>query len=150
MAKRSRLVAPKSHCVPLGEGDTEWFLSVAHRAAKRSKLNQRAEDDYLPGNIVEIEIHNFMTYDRLKCQPGSRLNLVIGPNVSGKSSLVCAIALAGEPQLLGGASSVGAFVKRGEESGYIKISLGGETELEMIVTKRKIDTRIGPSGPLMV
>ncbi|URD96330.1 RecF/RecN/SMC N terminal domain, partial [Musa troglodytarum] len=115
---------------------------MAHRAAKRSKLNQRGEDDYLPGNIVEIEIHNFMTYDHLKCQPGSRLNLVIGPNGSGKSSLVCAIALglAGEPQLLGRASSVGAFVKRGEESGYIKISLRGETELEKIVITRKIDT----------
>ncbi|THU71336.1 hypothetical protein C4D60_Mb04t00330 [Musa balbisiana] len=115
---------------------------MAHRAAKRSKLNQRGEDDYLPGNIVEIEIHNFMTYDHLKCQPGSRLNLVIGPNGSGKSSLVCAIALglAGEPQLLGRASSVGAFVKRGEESGYIKISLRRETDLEKIVITRKIDT----------
>lgn len=124
----------------------------------------------MPGNIVEIEIHNFMTYDHLKCQPGSRLNLVIGPNGSGKSSLVCAIALglAGEPQvslylshpiflylyvcdqekgetgfllqLLGRASSVGAFVKRGEESGYIKISLRRETDLEKIVITRKIDT----------
>lgn len=42
-----------------------------------------------------------MTYKHLKCQPASRLNLVIGPNGSGKSSLVCAIALglAGEPQV---------------------------------------------------
>ncbi|WOK96810.1 structural maintenance of chromosomes protein 5 isoform X2 [Canna indica] len=115
---------------------------MAHRAAKRPKLCQRGEDDYLPGNIVEIEIHNFMTYDHLKCQPGSRLNLVIGPNGSGKSSLVCAIALglAGEPQLLGRASSVGAFVKRGEDSGYIKISLRGDTEMEKICITRKIDT----------
>ena len=56
----------------------------------------------MPGNITEIEIENFMTYDHLKCKPGSRLNLVIGPNGSGKSSLVCAIALGlgGEPQVL--------------------------------------------------
>lgn len=61
----------------------------------------RGEDDYVPGNIVEIEMHNFMTYDHLNCKPGSRLNLVIGPNGSGKSSLVCAIALGltGEPQV---------------------------------------------------
>ncbi|XP_020114190.1 structural maintenance of chromosomes protein 5 [Ananas comosus] len=116
---------------------------MAHRAAKRPKLTQRGEDDYVPGNIVEIEIHNFMTYDHLKCKPGSRLNLVIGPNGSGKSSLVCAIALGltGEPQLLGRASSIGAFVKRGEESGYIKISLRGDTAEEKITITRKIDTR---------
>lgn len=53
------------------------------------------------GNIIEIELHNFMTFNDLKCKPGSRLNLVIGPNGSGKSSLVCAIALGlgGEPQV---------------------------------------------------
>lgn len=61
----------------------------------------RGEDDYLPGNIVEIELHNFMTFDYLKCKPCSRLNLVIGPNGSGKSSIVCAIALG-----LGGDPSV--------------------------------------------
>ncbi|KAM0950640.1 putative structural maintenance of chromosomes protein [Dioscorea sansibarensis] len=114
---------------------------MAHRAAKRPKLNKRGEDDYLPGNIVEIEIHNFMTYDHLRCKPGPRLNLVIGPNGSGKSSLVCAIALglAGEPQILGRASSVGAFVKRGEESGYIKITLRGYSASEFYVITRKID-----------
>ena len=42
-----------------------------------------------------------MTFNDLKCKPGSRLNLVIGPNGSGKSSLVCAIALGlgGDPQV---------------------------------------------------
>lgn len=61
----------------------------------------RGEDDYMPGSIIEIELHNFMTFNHLKCKPGSRLNLVIGPNGSGKSSIVCAIALGlgGEPQV---------------------------------------------------
>lgn len=55
----------------------------------------------MPGNITQIELFNFMTFNKLTCQPGSRLNLVIGPNGSGKSSLVCAIALGlgGEPQV---------------------------------------------------
>nr|CAB3468814.1 unnamed protein product [Digitaria exilis] len=95
------------------------------RAVKRAKLvaappPEREEDDYVAGNIVEIELCNFMTYDRLVCRPGPRLNLVVGPNGSGKSSLVCAIALglAGEPNILGRASSVGAFVKRGGVAGY--------------------------------
>jgi hypothetical protein len=82
---------------------------ASSRAAKRPKVDpsssssappppppppQRGDDDYVPGNIVEIELCNFMTYDRLACRPGPRLNLVVGPNGSGKSSLVCAIALA--------------------------------------------------------
>ncbi|MCD9560307.1 Structural maintenance of chromosomes protein 5 [Datura stramonium] len=115
---------------------------MSERRAKRPKIT-RGEDDYMPGNITEIELHNFMTFSKLTCKPGSRLNLVIGPNGSGKSSLVCAIALGlgGEPQLLGRASSIGAFVKRGEESGYIKISLRGETKEDQLTVVRKIDTR---------
>ncbi|GMY22549.1 structural maintenance of chromosomes protein 5 isoform X2 [Fagus crenata] len=115
---------------------------MAEPRAKRPRIG-RGEDDYMPGNIIEIELQNFMTFNHLKCKPGSRLNLVIGPNGSGKSSLVCAIALGlgGEPQLLGRATSVGAFVKRGEESGHVKISLRGDTKDEQIDITRKIDTR---------
>uniref|UniRef100_A0A1J3CXP7 Structural maintenance of chromosomes protein 5 n=1 Tax=Noccaea caerulescens TaxID=107243 RepID=A0A1J3CXP7_NOCCA len=115
---------------------------MSERRAKRLKIS-RGEDDFLPGNIIEIELHNFMTFNHLVCKPGSRLNLVIGPNGSGKSSLVCAIALClgGEPQLLGRATSVGAYVKRGENSGHVKISLRGNTAEEKLTISRKIDTR---------
>lgn len=44
-------------------------------------------------------------------------------------------------KLLGRATSIGAYVKRGEESGYIKISLRGDTEEEHLTIMRKIDTR---------
>ncbi|KAL7158056.1 hypothetical protein ABFS83_02G117600 [Erythranthe nasuta] len=113
------------------------------RKAKRPKISRLGDDDYMPGNITKIELFNFMTFNKLTCKPGSRLNLVIGPNGSGKSSLVCAIALGlgGEPQLLGRATSVGAYVKRGEESGYVKICLRGEREEDPITITRKIDTR---------
>ncbi|XP_057807772.1 structural maintenance of chromosomes protein 5 [Salvia miltiorrhiza] len=107
---------------------------------KRPKIS-RGDDDYVPGNIIKIEICNFMTFSKLTCKPGSRLNLVIGPNGSGKSSLVCAIALGlgGEPQLLGRAKKIGAYVKRGEESGYTEICLRGESKQEQITITRKID-----------
>ncbi|KAJ7982247.1 structural maintenance of chromosomes 5 [Quillaja saponaria] len=109
--------------------------------AKRPKIS-RGEDDYMPGSIVKIKLFNFMTFDSLKCKPGPRLNLVIGPNGSGKSSLVCAIALGlgGEPQLLGRATSIGAYVKRGEDSGYVKIKLRGDTKEQKITIMRKLDT----------
>uniref|UniRef100_A0A0E0L6N3 Structural maintenance of chromosomes protein 5 n=1 Tax=Oryza punctata TaxID=4537 RepID=A0A0E0L6N3_ORYPU len=112
---------------------------ASSRAAKRPK---RGDDDYVPGNIVEIELCNFMTYDHLTCRPGPRLNLVVGPNGSGKSSLVCAIALAlaADPAILGRAASVAAFVKRGEDSGHVKISLRGNTPDHKLCITRKIDT----------
>ncbi|KAF7836077.1 Structural maintenance of chromosomes protein 5 [Senna tora] len=114
---------------------------MAEPRPKRPKI-ARGEDDYMPGNIIEIELHKFMTFDYLKCKPGPRLNLVIGPNGSGKSSLVCAIALGlgGEPQLLGRATSIGSYVKRGEDSGYIKITLRGDGNEEHITLVRKINT----------
>uniref|UniRef100_A0A0D3GBP6 Structural maintenance of chromosomes protein 5 n=1 Tax=Oryza barthii TaxID=65489 RepID=A0A0D3GBP6_9ORYZ len=79
---------------------------------------------------------------RLACRPGPRLNLVVGPNGSGKSSLVCAIALAlaADPAILGRASSVAAFVKRGEDSGHVKISLRGNTPDHKLCITRKVDT----------
>ncbi|XP_068328844.1 structural maintenance of chromosomes protein 5 isoform X2 [Pyrus communis] len=115
---------------------------MAESRAKRPKIT-RGEDDYKLGSITKIELHNFMTFGHITCKPAPRLNLVIAPNGAGKSSLVCAIALGlgGEPQLLGRATSVGAYVKRGEASGYIKITLRGDTEEEHIEIMRKIDTR---------
>jgi len=109
------------------------------KCAKKSF--KRDEDDYLSGNIVEIDMHNFMTYDHIKSRPGSRLNLVIGLNGTGKRSLVCVIAigLAREPQLLGRASNIGDYVKRGEEVGWIKISLRGNVVGETIIITQKID-----------
>ncbi|XP_019427513.1 PREDICTED: structural maintenance of chromosomes protein 5 isoform X3 [Lupinus angustifolius] len=110
------------------------------RPSKRSKIT-RGEDDYMPGNILEIELDKFMTFGHLKCKPGPRLNLVVGPNGSGKSSLVCAIALGlcGEPQSLGRATSIGSYVKNGEESGYITITLRGDHKEERITITRKIN-----------
>ncbi|KAK4253755.1 hypothetical protein QN277_010391 [Acacia crassicarpa] len=114
---------------------------MAEPRRKRPKI-ARGEDDFMPGSIIEIELLKFMTFDYLKCKPGPRLNLVIGPNGSGKSSLVCAIALGlgGEPQLLGRATSIGSYVKRGEESACIKITLRGDSKDEHITVTRKINT----------
>lgn len=44
-------------------------------------------------------------------------------------------------QVLGRAASVGAFDKRGEESGHVKISLSGNTPEHIIRITRKIDTK---------
>jgi chromosome segregation ATPase len=51
--------------------------------------------------------------------------MVMGPNGTGKSSIVCAICLglAGSPKTLGRADKLGSFVKHGETTGFVEIEL---------------------------
>jgi predicted nucleic acid-binding Zn-ribbon protein len=64
--------------------------------------------------------------------PGPRLNIVVGPNGTGKSSIVCAIAigLGAKTSLLGRSDHLGEFVMQGCEDGFVEIELfkvgGGE------------------------
>ena len=46
-----------------------------------------------PGSIVRVKLINFVTYTKVEFFPGPSLNMVIGPNGTGKSTLVCAICL---------------------------------------------------------
>lgn len=50
-------------------------------------------DSYKPGSIVRIRVNDFVTYTSAEFFPGPKLNMVIGPNGTGKSTLVCAICL---------------------------------------------------------
>lgn len=49
--------------------------------------------DFQPGAIVRIKLTDFVTYTSAEFFPGPKLNMVIGPNGTGKSTLVCAICL---------------------------------------------------------
>ncbi|CAJ0769123.1 5499_t:CDS:1, partial [Entrophospora sp. SA101] len=47
---------------------------------------------YQNGEIVCIELNNFMTYELVEFRPDPNLNLIIGPN-EGRSAFMFAIAL---------------------------------------------------------
>ncbi|KAI0203312.1 P-loop containing nucleoside triphosphate hydrolase protein [Astrocystis sublimbata] len=81
--------------------------------------------EFHPGAIVRVRVDNFVTYTHAEFLPGPNLNMVIGPNGTGKSSLVCAICLGlgYHPKHLGRASHVGEFVKHGQESATIEVEL---------------------------
>lgn len=49
---------------------------------------------FKPGSIVRLKMKNFLTYDECEFFTGPRLNIVIGPNGTGKSALTHAICLA--------------------------------------------------------
>ena len=78
-----------------------------------------------PGAIVRVKLANFVTYTAAEFFPGPNLNMVIGPNGTGKSTLVCAICLGlgWSPNLLGRARDVAEFVKHGTKEAIIEIEL---------------------------
>jgi hypothetical protein len=52
-----------------------------------------AEDVHQPGSLVRVKLTNFVTYTFAEFHLGPSLNMIIGPNGTGKSTLVCAICL---------------------------------------------------------
>ncbi|KAL4917725.1 P-loop containing nucleoside triphosphate hydrolase protein [Aspergillus aurantiobrunneus] len=89
--------------------------------------DQASQEEYKPGAIVRIKVTDFVTYTSAEFFPGPKLNMVIGPNGTGKSTLVCAICLGlgWGPQHLGRAKDPGEFVKHGCREATIEIELAG-------------------------
>ncbi|XDG07611.1 hypothetical protein ABKA04_007226 [Annulohypoxylon sp. FPYF3050] len=90
----------------------------------------RSITEFQTGAIVRVLVQNFVTYEHAEFKPGPNLNMVIGPNGTGKSSLVCAICLGlgFHPKHLGRASNVGEFVKYGKEAATVEIELQSPPE----------------------
>ena len=66
------------------------YVNGLQRETLRSKSTRRKHQ---PGSIVRVKLANFVTYTAVEFFPGPSLNMVIGPNGTGKSTLVCAICL---------------------------------------------------------
>jgi len=69
------------------------------------------------GSIVRVGMLNFLTYDECEVFPGPKLNVILGPNGTGKSTITHAICLAcaGKPETLGRSNDLKQFVKHGKE-----------------------------------
>ncbi|KAE8374881.1 P-loop containing nucleoside triphosphate hydrolase protein [Aspergillus bertholletiae] len=97
------------------------------RQSQNGDRNGVVQDEYKPGAIVRIKVTDFVTYTSAEFFPGPKLNMVIGPNGTGKSTLVCAICLGlgWGPAHLGRAKDTGEFVKHGCREATIEIELAG-------------------------
>lgn len=91
----------------------------------KGKEKDNVKNSFQPGAIVRVGVQNFVTYEKAEFLPGPHLNMVIGPNGTGKSSLVCAICLGlgYSPKHLGRAGSIKEFVKHGKDTATIEIEL---------------------------
>ena len=82
------------------DSSTEEILRPASTAPsiRKSQLTMRNTigqhtPGHQPGAIVRVKLTNFVTYTAAEFFPGPNLNMVIGPNGTGKSTLVCAVCL---------------------------------------------------------
>ncbi|KAG9231796.1 P-loop containing nucleoside triphosphate hydrolase protein [Amylocarpus encephaloides] len=80
---------------------------------------------FKPGAIVRVRLADFVTYEKAEFLPGPSLNMIIGPNGTGKSSLVCAICLGlgFHYNQLGRATAFGDYVKHGRPEAEVEIEL---------------------------
>lgn len=109
-----------------GDSDDDGDGSSVKPNTLQAAAKQRGQNsEYQPGAIVRVMVDNFVTYEHAEFLPGPNLNMVIGPNGTGKSSLVCAICLGlgYHPKHLGRASNVGEFVKHGKDTATIEVEL---------------------------
>lgn len=91
---------------------------------------------------MRIKMKNFMTYDEVQLFPGPNLNMILGPNGTGKSTIVCCIivGLAGEVHLTGRGSSPADFVKKNTDWCSTEIELFNDRNTSWIVERKIIIT----------
>ncbi|KAK0662023.1 Structural maintenance of chromosomes protein 5 [Lasiodiplodia hormozganensis] len=114
----------------VSEVSDDPVLPESYRSQPRhrgSSSDDLAPLKHQPGSIVRVTLTNFVTYTSAEFQLGPSLNMIIGPNGTGKSTLVCAICLGlgWGPQHLGRAKELGEFVKHGAREAEIEIELCG-------------------------
>ncbi|KAG8218951.1 hypothetical protein J3R82DRAFT_4662 [Butyriboletus roseoflavus] len=98
---------------------------------ERVQTLPRDDDGFIPGSIVRIQLQNFVTYDWVEFRPGPYLNMILGPNGTGKSSIA----------ILGRASEISSFVKNDKETGYIEIELKGSKGERNLVIRRNLSAK---------
>lgn len=146
---------------PAIESDDESDNSYASVGSKRTRRDastngfrrprgvesedERDGDSHMPGSIVRVKLTNFVTYTAAEFNLGPSLNMIIGPNGTGKSTLVCAICLGlgWSPQNLGRAKDIGEFVKYGQPEAEIEIELAASESHRTNPTIRRIIRKEG-------
>uniref|UniRef100_A0A452IPY8 Structural maintenance of chromosomes protein 5 n=1 Tax=Gopherus agassizii TaxID=38772 RepID=A0A452IPY8_9SAUR len=113
-----------------------WSKRGSGAAGPEGSGRGQPQSRFVEGSIVKVTMENFLTYDNCEVCPGPHLNMIVGANGTGKSSIVCAICLglAGKPSFIGRADKVGLYVKRGCSKGLVEIELF-KTPKNLIITR---------------
>ncbi|XP_014701482.3 structural maintenance of chromosomes protein 5 isoform X2 [Equus asinus] len=138
-SRKTSTPGPLASKRPLPRDPSSEVPSKRKSSAPPAPRLLQSSGPFVEGSIVRIAMENFLTYDVCEVAPGPHLNMIIGANGTGKSSIVCAICLglAGKPAFMGRADKVGFFVKRGCSKGMVEIELF-RTSGNLVIT-REID-----------
>lgn len=122
------------------------LLPDGYRRSPKGKVRAQGPAKHQPGAIVRVTLTDFVTYTKAEFKPGPTLNMIIGPNGTGKSTLVCAICLGlgFKPDLLGRVTQASAFVKHGMKRAIIEIEL--EADPDRHTANPVITTKITRDG----
>lgn len=91
--KRVRLINGYALSSSNGTPLTNGYPSRTNGLQEETLRSKSTRRNHQPGSIVRVKLTNFVTYTDVEFNPGPSLNMVIGPNGTGKSTLVCAICL---------------------------------------------------------
>lgn len=110
--------------------------------AKRQKVaptstSPNTEDAFKPGNILSLRIWNFTTYSYGEFKLSPTLNMIIGPNGTGKSTFVAAVCLGlgGKVDLIK-RKTMDLMIKSGEKESTIEITLKNQPGKPNVVIER--------------
>ncbi|WFD32277.1 Structural maintenance of chromosomes protein 5 [Malassezia sp. CBS 17886] len=139
-ARTAGTPSPMGTPAPGAEADAEADDTGPREPPMPPTRQARADTGFIPGAIVRVACENFVTYDAVEFFPGPHLNMVIGPNGTGKSTIVCAIALGlgWPPTVLGRAKDAASYVKLGKASGWVELELQGMPGGRNVVIRRTI------------
>ena len=73
--------------------DASGVLTPTGHVSRNMSVSPSTEGTFQPGSLIRVKLKNFVTYTAAEFILGPSLNMIIGPNGTGKSTLVCAICL---------------------------------------------------------
>ncbi|XP_065087737.1 structural maintenance of chromosomes protein 5 [Ochlerotatus camptorhynchus] len=94
--------------------------------------------DSVKGKIRTVAVKDFVTYDVAIFYPDEHLNIIIGPNGTGKSTIVAAVVLGmgGHCKLLSRSGSIEDYIKNGKEMAKIEVGLYKNSKRDTIMFNR--------------
>lgn len=126
------------------------MLSSPEPQAKRRKTNGADSIDtsagFKAGNIIRLRIWNFTTYNYGVFNLSPSLNMIIGPNGTGKSTFVAAVCLGlgGKIELIR-RKNLDSMIKSGEKESRIEITLCAGPTKPPIIIERVLTLKLAKS-----
>uniref|UniRef100_A0A146MAL0 Structural maintenance of chromosomes protein 5 n=3 Tax=Lygus hesperus TaxID=30085 RepID=A0A146MAL0_LYGHE len=93
---------------------------------------------FSPGMIVRIKLKNFVTYEDMELHAHPKLNMILGPNGTGKSTFLCAVVLGlgGKPTIIGRSPNASDYIKRDKDHAVIELELFNGDGRNHIITRK--------------